>query len=96
MKRVLVIGGGSELQPQFRQVSDRISVDLETAVICRASSLPHVHMPAGNRALVMLSDSCTTPEWLHAARALNAQWPIDAIASFADLDRTGPPRSPPT
>jgi biotin carboxylase len=87
IERVLIVGGGSELQPQLRHVAARISARLETAVLCRASSLPHVQEPSGNRALVMLADTCPTERWLCAARALHAEWPIDAVASFADLDQ---------
>ena len=87
MARVLVIGGGSELQPQLRQVATRIPIPLETVVICRASSLPHVQKPGENQALVVLNDACRTDQWLRAARLLHADWPIDTVASFADLDQ---------
>lgn len=87
MTRVLVIGGGSELQPQLRRVAARIGAGVETAVICRASSLPHVHEPQDNRALVMLHDACSTEQWLRAARALHEHWRVDTVASFADPDQ---------
>jgi len=87
MTRVLVIGGGSELQPQLREVSARAGAPVQTAVLCRASSLPHVHKPHENRTVVMLADDCPTQQWLDAAIALNDQWPVDAVASFADLDQ---------
>jgi biotin carboxylase len=87
MHRLLIVGGGSELQPQLRQVSARIGAQVETVVICRSSSLPHVQKPSENRAMVVLNDTCPTKQWLHAARALHAEWRIDTIASFADLDQ---------
>jgi biotin carboxylase len=83
MPRVLIIGGGSELQPQLR----RVSAEVETVVLCRAASLPYVQQPHENRAMVVLGDGCATDRWLSAARAIDAEWGIQAIASFADLDQ---------
>jgi biotin carboxylase len=83
MARVLVVGGGSELQPRLRQMPGAVA----TAVICRASSLPNVHEPQDNQAVVILNDACPTRAWVRAARALHEQWPIGAVASFADLDQ---------
>jgi biotin carboxylase len=87
MARVLVIGGGSELQPRLRRVAARMSAPVETVVMCRASSLPHVQKPSENRAVIVLSDNCPTGQWLRAARALHAEWRIETVASFADLDQ---------
>jgi biotin carboxylase len=87
MVRLLIIGGGSELQPQLRQVATRIPIPLQTAVICRAATLPHVQKPGENQALVVLNDACHTDQWLRAARLLHAEWPIAAVVSFADLDQ---------
>jgi biotin carboxylase len=83
MPRVLVVGGGSELQPQLR----RVSADVRTVVLCRMSSLPHVQEQHENRAMVVLNDDCPTESWLHAARAIHARWDIEVVASFADLDQ---------
>jgi biotin carboxylase len=83
MARVLIVGGGSELQPRLRAMPGGV----RTAVICRASSLPNVHEPQDNQAVVILNDGRGTGDWLHAARALHARWPIQAVASFADLDQ---------
>src|ERR1700730_13296239 len=69
--RVLIVGGGSELQPQLR----RLAEDVETVVLCRASSLPYVHEPHENRAVVMLNDSCSPGRWIRAARAIHAEPP---------------------
>lgn len=71
------------MQPQLR----RVSTDVETVVLCRMSSLPHVQEKHDNRALVVLNDDCPTERWVRAARALRAEWGIDAVASFADLDQ---------
>lgn len=82
-RRVLVVGGGSELQPQLR----RVSPDVSTVVICRASGLRHVHEHHENQALVVLNDDCPTERWVRAARMINAEWRIEAVASFADPDQ---------
>jgi biotin carboxylase len=81
--RVLIVGGGSELQPQLR----RVAADVETVVLCRASSLPYVHEPHENRAVVMLNESCSPRRWIRAARAIHAEWRVEALAAFADLDQ---------
>ncbi|MBJ7597430.1 MAG: carboxylate--amine ligase [Candidatus Nephthysia bennettiae] len=81
--RVLIVGGGSELQPQLR----RVAAGVETVVLCRASSFPYVREPQENRAVVMLNDACTPAWWIGAARAIHAQWRFEALAAFADLDQ---------
>jgi biotin carboxylase len=83
MSRVLVVGGGSELQPQLR----RVHADVQTVVICRASALRNVHERHENRAMVVLNDDCATESWVRAARLIGAEWGIEAVASFADLDQ---------
>jgi biotin carboxylase len=82
MARVLVVGGGSELQSRLRRVPG-----VATTVICRASSLPNVHEPQDNQAVLVLNDGCPTERWVSAARAVHERWPVDAVASFADLDQ---------
>src|ERR1700730_15372059 len=81
--RVLMVGGGSELQPQMRQLGE----DVESVVLFSASSLPYVHEPHENRAVVMLNDSCSPGRWIRAARAIHAEWRVAALAAFADLDQ---------
>lgn len=81
--RILVIGGGSGLQPRLRQAAPEV----ETAVICRASVLPWVHELPENRAVVVLNDDCSTKSWLAAARQLHREWPFDTVASFAEIDQ---------
>src|SRR5215472_10829211 len=81
--RILVIGGGSELQPQLR----RLEADIETVVLCRASSLPYVHEPHENQAMIVLNDESPPERWLGAARFIDSEWKVGAIASFADVDQ---------
>jgi biotin carboxylase len=83
MPRVLIVGGGSELQPQLR----RIAAGVETVVLCRVSSLPHVHNQHENRMMVVLNDDCPTDVWVRVAHGVQAQWGVDAVASFADRDQ---------
>src|SRR2546421_6310733 len=85
--RVLIVGGGSELQPQLR----RLAEDVETVVLCRASSLPYVHEPHENRAVVTLNDGCSSGRWIRAARAIHAEWRVEGPAAVARLgpDRAG-------
>lgn len=83
MSRVLVVGGGSELQPRLRQISPYV----ETVVICRMSSLRNVHKQHENRAMVVLNDGCPAENWVRAARLIRAEWGIEVVASFADLDQ---------
>jgi biotin carboxylase len=81
--RVLIVGGGSELQPRLRKIRD----DLETVVICRASVLSFVHELGENRAVVVLNDATALEGWVAAAQAVAAQWPVDRVASFAEIDQ---------
>lgn len=81
--RILIIGGGSGLQPRLRRTSTHVS----TSVICRASVLGWVHQLEENRAVVVLHDDSPLDVWLAAARHLHAEWPIDAVASLAEIDQ---------
>jgi biotin carboxylase len=81
--RILIIGGGSGLQPRLRRTSPHVS----TAVICRASVLGWVHQLEENQAVVVLHDDSPLKAWLAAARHLHEEWPIDAIASLAEIDQ---------
>jgi biotin carboxylase len=37
--------------------------------------------------MVVLNDGCPTARWVRAARVIHAEWGIEAVASFADLDQ---------
>lgn len=56
-------------------------------MICRASVLSWVHELSENRAVVVLNDDCPVERWLAAARHLHREWPVDAVASFAEIDQ---------
>ncbi|ANA97714.1 carboxylate--amine ligase [Mycobacteroides chelonae CCUG 47445] len=81
--RLLVVGGGSELQPRLR----RIAHNVETAVLCRASVLPWVHELGENRAVIVLNDELPVAQWIDAAKALRELWPFDNVVSFAEIDQ---------
>lgn len=80
---VLVVGGGSGLQPRLRRAAEGVT----TAVLCRASVLPWVHQLEENQAVVVLNDNAGLEDWLAAARYLHQQQPIDTIASLAEIDQ---------
>lgn len=83
MSQVLVVGGGSGLQPRLR----RIAPGVTTAVLCRASVLHWVHRLEENKAVIVLNDAAGLDTWLAAARHLHQEWPIDTVASLAEIDQ---------
>lgn len=82
MRRVLIVGGGSQLQPRLRKVGG-----IETVVICRASVLNWVHELAENRAVLLLRDDSDSEDWVRSARGLHDQWHFDTVASLAEIDQ---------
>lgn len=81
--KILIVGGGSELQPRLR----RARAGVETAVLCRASTLPWVQAIDENHAVVVLHDDATDTHWIEAAKALRQLWHFDKIVSFAEIDQ---------
>lgn len=83
IRRVLAVGGGSDLQPRLRAMFP----GLRTVALCRGPALPWVRKPEENDAVVVLHDDATLAQWLSAARYLNADFPIDRVVAMADLDQ---------
>ncbi len=83
MSRVLLVGGGSDLQPKLRAVDEGLS----TVALCRATVLPWVHQLGDNQAVVVLHDDSPLDRWLAAARYLHSAYQVDAIAALAEIDQ---------
>lgn len=83
MSRVLLVGGGSDLQPRLRAVSEGLS----TVALCRATVLPWVHQLGDNKAVVVVHDDSPLEKWLAAARFLHAEYAIDTVAALAEIDQ---------
>lgn len=81
--RVLVVGGGSDLQPRLRMMFPNI----QTVALCRAAALSWIHQLDENQAVVVLNDKSGVDAWIAAARHINAEFPIDTLVSFAELDQ---------
>lgn len=83
MKRILLVGGGGALQTRLRALAPGVA----TAVICRASILYRVPRPQENDAVLALSDDAPAASWIAGARYIDAQWPVDAVATLAEIDQ---------
>ncbi|MFJ8623754.1 ATP-grasp domain-containing protein [Kitasatospora sp. NPDC093550] len=60
---------------------------MTTVVLCRASVLQWVHRLEENEAVIVLNDAAPLEAWLAAARHLHQEWPIDTVASLAEIDQ---------
>lgn len=82
-RHILIIGGGSELQPRLRATAGGV----RTSVLCRASVLPWVQKLGENAAVVIVPDEAPPEVWVRHARALHAIDPFDGLTSLAEIDQ---------
>src|SRR5437588_3095450 len=82
-RHVLLIGGGSALQPLLRKVCPEV----QTVVLCRATVLPWVHQLGDNQAIVVLHDGSTPERWKAVAQHIHDEWRVDHVGALAEIDQ---------
>jgi len=81
--RILMVGGGRELQDRLRAVD----AGIRTAALCRASGLDLIRGIDVNDATIVLPDAADVVTWVSAARQLHAVWPVDRVVALAEIDQ---------